>query len=42
MDESSNRCVYPEQCACPTCTSLPTNCTQLVNGTICGCSVCGG
>ena len=43
VDESRNKCVYPDQCFCPTCIPL-ANCSNIVipKNDRCGCPICGG
>lgn len=44
LDESSNGCIFPEDCPCPECDSLPSNCSRIFtpsNGR-CNCPVCAG
>lgn len=44
LDESTNTCVYPEDCPCPPCDPLPANCSKIVtlSNQTCNCSVCRG
>ena len=37
-------CVYPEQCPCPSCIPVPSNCSNVITptGGRCNCPFCGG
>ena len=41
FDQTNNRCVCEDQCPCPPCDPIPSNCTHVINDR-CSCPFCAG
>ena len=44
LDETSKKCVYPDECPCPSCDPISQNCSNIINSSDdkCSCPICAG